>query len=1002
MSKRKWIIFGVAAGLALVLLIVYLAVLRPLFNEEQPEEGRTPVALEPGEAYLHYGNTELSHIAVVFPQLEREDLFQISVHNKDGEDYLFYHYQTGGKNYFMIGTQEAAGGEVTFYHPPVADLVSDFDYTSLYDDTTTIPTMINAVGTLTIGERVYKWTNDMSGDEIRDQLHRFGLAEEDDPAYFELTAYLRDANDSYVYLTVDTSEEPRYVFTDANGKDAKYYYAEGVSYSPETGYTYDPAYEYEGDRTTLTPAPDNENHIRVYVGKSTIDGNGYYVRLDGRKTVYSITGTYLADVMERDVGYYIAPRLVIQAENAYAPQLTPQMTEWVGTYNDTVGSSVTDEMTVAYTAVRVLQSGVPLSSAQKGTFDLFSDDMDERIKSALIGKKVGDTLDLFTLVTRPFEKGPGQSRTYEIVSAVGVWRNGEYLTEGTVAAGDIVAVRFYDTDHVTGPSGGEMLYYGAVDLTSHDTPTALAALVTGMEIGVTYDRSERVYTAQYGTDTEEMYHIRYALEQIAFVNEGTSDGKITYNSYVNLTYRHFEEGEDYGAQTVTFLIPKEEEFETLPYIQRTFYSMLLGLGVGKYVDDEGNSTKAADIYLPREVITDYLLIDDAHIDYTTKYEMKLSIAYSNDIPAYYGSSLYTILAPDGLTLYGLDYQAGEDVLRRFEDLIGNETVAIGLTQENMEEYGLFAHRLYYEMPFGIDQAANDDFLYEYAVPFNLYISDLLPDGSRYVGCDLYNTVVHVTDGSIFDFLDWDFYDDWARKNLVLMDYSQIESITITTNFSDWKQKYGFALSIDPAYTRPVIGSDGKPTGSQTAPTERLYVSLVTGADIEYKHYWDHSMATKPSAGISVQQGANSQYITEVTNGVDLDKVYFDAGKTEVYHGNNYGGVTNFTRFLRMLYVTYYGGNVEDDLTEEEIAELKADPDACVMTFRLVVRGETGAYVFRFYAYSLHTMVSITEEDADGNTVAVNETFYVMTRDVRRIASALQDMVAGKDIDTTSY
>ena len=103
--------------------------------------------------------------------------------------------------------------------------------------------------------------------------------------------------------------------------------------------------------------------------------------------------------------------------------------------------------------------------------------------------------------------------------------------------------------------------------------------------------------------------------------------------------------------------------------------------------------------------------------------------------------------------------------------------------------------------------------------------------------------------------------------------------------------------------------------------------------------------------------------------------------------------------------TYYFGNVGDELTEGEIADLMADPKANVMTFAFTMRDADNKktyYTIRFYTYSQHTLVRLTTENAQGDTLAEARDFYIQTREVRKIANAVVALTRGETIDNNRY
>ena len=72
-----------------------------------------------------------------------------------------------------------------------------------------------------------------------------------------------------------------------------------------------------------------------------------------------------------------------------------------------------------------------------------------------------------------------------------------------------------------------------------------------------------------------------------------------------------------------------------------------------------------------------------------------------------------------------------------------------------------------------------------------------------------------------------------------------------------------------------------------------------------------------------------------------------------------------------------------------------------MAIALTLCDESGkqyGYTLRFYNYSGHSLVSITDERSGENT----DLFYVQTHDVMKIAQVIVDISEGKIIDLDKY
>ncbi len=387
-TKTALILLCAVAGMALL----YFAVVRPLVNHFSQGQSEPPVELLEGEAYYRYGDKVYPNMATLYENLGYADVFQVVVHNAHGEEYLFYHHQRAGQNYFLLGTYENGtydeGATPVFYQPAAGDMYESFDYTSLYDGQGRIPAMLSAVGSILFDERVYLWdeaTEDAA--DVERALHRYGLAEEDDAPWFEVTPYLTDKEGRYICSLVGGSGEDLYYYDPST--DA-YYHVGGVTYDPQSGYAYDPAAVYVGgtDRLVPTADPSPERVRRVYVGRALPDNSGYYLRLEGRGVVYAVktVSTPYADIdysllVHRDISFYVKPRLLTDASSAYDPLYTPHMAVQSGSVR-APGAALSEGDLVTFS----YQSG---GGRAKGLL-LLSDPTDS-MTERLLRASVGDT-----------------------------------------------------------------------------------------------------------------------------------------------------------------------------------------------------------------------------------------------------------------------------------------------------------------------------------------------------------------------------------------------------------------------------------------------------------------------------------------------------------------------------------------------------------------------------------------------------------------------------------
>ena len=999
--KKQLKIAIVSAAVCVVLLLVYLLALRPLLNAD---EDRTPtgadVRFDLGEAYYSLNGTDRSDLAVLFRQINRSTLCSVRVHNDD-EDYLFYHMINPGTetNYFALANYPDGAEDPSFYEPPITGQFGDFDYTTLYDDTSKIPVMIAASGAVVFKERIYvrvDQTEPVSDEEYQKVLAKYGLSDADDPAWYEITAYVTDANGNYMYMVADaeTGEfaEDQLVSV---GTDGKYY----LNTTDDAGNIQTSL--YEGDLSLLSPMIDADRTYRVYVGDMTVAEDGYYLRVEGRDVIYTTINTTVGDVVFRNLGYYVYPRLVTKAADSYTARMAMDFSFWEGTGEDN-GMNTAEGTPVTGDALAVISyTGLLTSLGEQGggtlNVRLSEEDPDSPAYSILLGAGVGDTVTL-PFLTRDLMTGGGGNTlcigervVYTFTGIVGILdRTSGTLdrTEGKTPGQTDMLVVTYTSDL----AGGDSQRYGVIDL-SEQMPDALRDLLLGHTVGEKFLSSFTLtYDAGIGAGEKLLSYSVTAIT--AIVRNGESleeEGAVAQaGDTVLFTYVMTVDGESYEYTGSAYLTDDSTA-------GRTLSDALIGKQIGTYA--EGEIT--VELHAAQNLLQEVMIYTGAHIDYTVSYDLILSFRFVNesDRNLFYGTGIYEPTAPSDKTFYGLSTTATSVVVPMFEDLTGEETVAVGLTPEVMERYGLYAYSLYYEMPFRYSSKENEDdnldFNFYDRVGFMLYISKENPDGSRYVASEMYDIVVKIS-ADTFDFLEWDFLTQWARPELVLTSVFNISELTFEFNYSDFQGKYSYAVTSDPEYRYETI-FNGE---SSIQTTERLYVAYVYGENITYRTYTMtaeefEKSGIKITAGRTIEQlNEDTYYIKEVANAnaINLDAYYGDYFGNKRYSGVDYAGVLNFKTLALALFSSQYAGASEDDLTEEEIAELIADEDACVLTMTMtLINGRT--YVYRFYPYSARrALVSLSGEGRESHV------FYMKSEDVRRYVGLVLYLVNGKEID----
>lgn len=94
------------------------------------------------------------------------------------------------------------------------------------------------------------------------------------------------------------------------------------------------------------PRPDPEKTYTVHVGDAVLSGGGYYVRLEGRESVYIITTDYVADTILQPIESLIVPRVVFPVSVTMHSMGKEFFLEYI---RDWTGEKLDSETVVAFT-----------------------------------------------------------------------------------------------------------------------------------------------------------------------------------------------------------------------------------------------------------------------------------------------------------------------------------------------------------------------------------------------------------------------------------------------------------------------------------------------------------------------------------------------------------------------------------------------------------------------------------------------------------------------------
>jgi len=499
----------------------------------------------------------------------------------------------------------------------------------------------------------------------------------------------------------------------------------------------------------------------------------------------------------------------------------------------------------------------------------------------------------------------------------------------------------------------------------------------------------------YDENTADKYDLKYVITDIDVIYEIDDKGAIkSYgtevkdSSVVNIRYAlmHGSEIISSGKRTVDLGAIKEGEG-----VDSKIKAALIGKALGT-----NYSITAYTDTIHREYISDYRTYVIDAIDYFVTEEIICSFEFVNasERNPFYAESLFQNTLNNKNKIYALDSTASEYVVRVLggisltsdsstsEGLQGTETVAVGLTAANMYKYGLYANTIYFELPRGIegDKLVDGDYKFLDTLGFNLYISDMQPDGTRYIGSDMYDIIAKV-DGSKFVFLDQSFVDYWARKSLAAVSYEDIGSMDFEFFMSDLKGSY----TLDVTHTPVWIYGDQ----TLTAPP----------ADGNGQEYDQIRLNVKSS---NISEATDSLYkrmlLESDKDSLMLYSVYGRAMGVEgipMFYRDTYGGM-NFKSLLSIIFNTYFTGRFDSaEESGEQSQIIKKENLLMRMNFEIDSERFSDTYYYEFYsADDRRIMVRMY---VHGESVNAVSDFYISPLAFKKIAGGFVCLLNGQTV-----
>lgn len=964
----------IITALTLVILIVAYAVIDAVMNSQSG--GSPGSSSNPPEVNTEIGESVYLNNAVAYPYISKASIKSISVSSDIDRFYLRRDEDDEGNllDYFLF-FYEPVVGTAEQYLPDIVYSENTFDYTSFYSieqsdglNVYKVDYLCAAIGAMYFDEAIPipSGDTDEEKEERRTTLNRYGLNVEDREAIL-------------------------------------------VSYIDED---------------------ESEQSHRIYIGDKLITGTGYYYMIEGRDVVYTSASSERLSYALSGFESFLHSRIVAEGlavDKTFAPYLTTDYKQWISVYHKTEGDRVTADSEVilvgnykypVYKAESTsnasadgYRSGFGINTSMSLNLSSLSEYPEfDRLIAKITGQAVGrfDTPISATVISNLNEAtlsdGESGKYTYVIYKIESVFtEDDEIYTEGTpVGENDLIKVEY--AYYIDGTAQSAEMCHAVIDLSedsviTDDVKTALRAGSVG-----TLSEPIVLDNVYYTEETANLRNIENVITEIVAIYDKDANNLsvIDENSIVTYCYYNLIDGVKMGeADYITLDLSTATEGFYL-----TLKNALLGLGTGSV-----NITIDEAVYC--QPFRDFKVYTFEQIKGFVEKELIVSFKFQNESERdpFYAESTYqnTLPMSNKYGGYSLNATACDEVVRLLgginaggttqvaEGLVGTETVAVGLTPEVMIKYGLYdGYTVYFELPRGITSVTSSDstitdYKWHDTLGFTLYISETQPDGTRFIGSDMYDIVVKI-DANSFDYLELSFAEYWARKSLVMIDYRDIDNFSASFNMSDMVGKYNFALE----HTTIYIGSDG---GHYATPPE----------DITSSEY-DEVSVTVTIDGFA----AGSSSVDGVYGETELSKILANEGRTSFTLANLYNrvagipsggqgltqkhdtlGTASFKDLLLIMYSTYYTGIVPVNKQAEYLAN---SPLVMSLSFD-VYSSSAYTYVYDFYRISdREVMVSTYRLDSQGNKINQISDFTVSTFAFKKIARNVNCLLNGERLE----
>lgn len=911
--------------------------------------------------------------AVAYPYVEKGKMLIIDVDNHNDSFMILRggNAEQGYDNYFSLVYTNENGDDVPYY-PAIISQDKGQNYTDFYAidpsngyNMYKLDYLAASIGALYFNERI-----SLSADatEKSAELNRYGLSEEERETV------------SFSYL----------------------------------------APENEAEKASESNPVVQKKHV-IYIGDKLISGKGYYFMIAGRDYVYTSYSSSSFDYLLGDFESFLHSRVVAEGlaqDGLYEPYLTTDYKQWTNKYygisTGNEGMPVKDGSEVIVLADVLSPVYKPDGQIPDGKHDGYRTNgytvmavdlayingqpQFDRLVKLLSASSIGECPEemVASVITNTNAAELGSKYTYTILSVESVLsENKEHENEGyPVGDNNIIKVTYgYDVD---GVNQNIELCHGIINLSDARIPEEIRATLAAAKVGDIFtDEAKLEFSLTYDEQNAVKRSIDLIITEISLITKINTRGgidyqeKVTENSIVTYSYKYVIDGSGIISEgTSTVDLSAITEGQNLE-----IKNAILGMGIC-----EGIELKVLGEEIYCQIFSDFITYRIKTVKGFVEKEMVVSFEFENASKRdpFYSESIYKNTLENENKYYALDAGACQDVTfllggvggsnssQVSAGLSGSKTVAVGLTPANMDKFGLYeGYTIYFELPRIINAIADptnpgiDDYTHFHTLGFYLYISRETPDGTRYIGSDMYDIIVEI-DGKGFEFLEKDFEGYWSRSNLVIVDAGIVDKVTVELGMQDVYGKYEFDLTHTPIYILDGKHYYEKPAGGGSEYNE---VSVLVSA-------LSDEISDSEFAKILAADGDRS---------VKLNNLYERVTGKKTSVGHDTEATSNFKEFLRLI----YGVNYEGVLTDEEKA--KVSEDNLIMSITFNIDSTSHGYSYDFYRVSdRRVMVDLYRVDSEGNRLDSSSDdmsgFYISTFGAKKIINSITTLLNAGTVD----